>query len=61
MVKVRSQSASVFYVVKRLGIDVILGCDFCDAHVKSICPRQRPIELIDGAAEPIFKEPEKEY
>ena len=47
-----------FYVVDKLAVTVILGCDFCDKHVDSIRPRKRTVVLDDGTEVPILKKPE---
>lgn len=47
-VKVGSQLADViFYVVDKLGADVVLGSKFCDKNVEAIRPRRRVVELDD--------------
>lgn len=46
-----------FIVVKKLGADVILGCTFIDAHVRSIRPRQKSIELQNDSVVPIQRRP----
>lgn len=58
-VNVKSQSTiEKFNAVKRLGTEAILGCDFCDAHVKAIRPGKQVIKLAVGTTVPILKGPQ---
>lgn len=34
-------------VVEKFGVDVILGCDFCDNNVEAIRPSRKAVELDD--------------
>lgn len=53
-------SANVdFNVVERFGTDVMLRCNFCHAHVKTIHPRLRIVKLTDSTALPISNGPPK--
>lgn len=36
---------------------MILGCDFCNKHVETICPRARMVELDDFTTIPIVLKP----
>jgi hypothetical protein len=38
-----------FYVTPALGVPCILGCNFINLHVRSIHPKKRRIDLIEGA------------
>lgn len=59
-VNVGSQSTNVkFYVVERVGTDLVLSCDFCDAHAEAIRPGKREIELADGSTVPIMQTSQK--
>lgn len=58
--KLGSQSEMlIFYVANRLATSVILGCDLCDKHLESICPRKRLVELDAGTTVPIIRKPNK--
>ena len=37
-----------FYVVDKLGTDIILGCEYLDKVVDAIRPRRGVVEMIDG-------------
>jgi hypothetical protein len=39
-----------FYVVPRLGVPCILGCNFIDLHVRSIHPKERRVDLQEGGS-----------
>jgi hypothetical protein len=39
-----------FYVTPGLGVPCILGCNFINLHVRSIHPKERRIDLIEGVS-----------
>lgn len=56
-VKVGSQLAVVqFYVVYKLGVDVILECNLRDKHVEAIRPRRHVVKLDDDITVPIIRD-----
>lgn len=59
LVNFQSRSAILkFDVFERLEKKVILGREFCDAHVEDIRPGKRVIELANVSTVPIFKGPQ---
>lgn len=44
-----------FYICQRLAAEVILCCDLCDLHVKSIHAQRNDVELMEGTWAPIVR------
>lgn len=54
-VRIRTSTTMTFNVMERLETDSISGCNFWDAHVETVCTRQRFFKLTDSTAVPIIK------
>ena len=58
LVHLKTRAYWVEFIVRdSLAAPVILGCDFCDKHVKAILPRQRLVELENRTTIPIVRKP----